>query len=312
MAAACETPGGLAPGAPILGGQSLTWATKVISDGFVFAVHEGLDPTIDGRLNRSTTFDWRLMSNAMVGRSRFGSNTQITYWVSGFLPRVFELARRPKTPEAVAKWKHERFHLFLNHRELLYAVSLILDIPIAFPGFPVGVLPAGSSLLFEVYEVPGQDEVCLHFVWWTPSQPDPKELHKRLHKRKHVLSLYALGDTAPAVPAVCRAHGGYCPLSLVENAFSLWVAETGTYREICRPNLQPNLEPERTLEANPSTGSGFDLDAAAVPVPLAGFGTTGWALLCALCACGLLVAVVSRVHHRTEDDRRTPLLDARF
>merc|ERR1712186_116451 len=95
----------------------------------------------------------------MIHDQIFGKPHQVTYWSGDFIPTLLSLARMPLFKPV------NKLHVFLNHRELIYAVAKILDIPVQFPGLAKGSLPSGCSLIVEVYEE------GVRLFLWAPSQP---------------------------------------------------------------------------------------------------------------------------------------------
>eukprot|EP00992_Anisonema_acinus_P012246 TRINITY_DN7998_c0_g1_i1.p1 TRINITY_DN7998_c0_g1~~TRINITY_DN7998_c0_g1_i1.p1 ORF type:complete len:484 (+),score=99.77 TRINITY_DN7998_c0_g1_i1:57-1454(+) len=239
--------------------KTLTWAAKAVSDAFTFAANEGLDPTIDGRISHEDIQAFKHVAGSMVKGSRFGTDQQMTYWVSNFLPTVLKLATLPNARHAAA-WVHNRLHLFLNHRELVYASAHVLGIPIAYPGLPVDVLPAGCMLLFEIYEKDG--ESFMKFFWWGPSHPDAQDINKAKGEDS-VAELYKHGNVIPTAPHGCNPDE-LCPLAHVKALFDAWTNQTGTYQQICGLDGEEELAVSRLV--TPGAASWFAMPAVVLMV----------------------------------------------
>lgn len=199
--------------------KPLTWAAKAIGDIFSFTANEGLDATIGGRITAEEVAAFKHVVNGMVSGTRFSKNHQLTYWVSDFLPTVFKLSKMPLKG-------NNKFHLFLNHRELIYASAHMLGLSIQFPDAPPDVLPSGCALIFEVY-----DE-GLKMYWWAPSRPSFDQKKWANEKGVNMQELYDKGITIPTSPTGCT-DDEICPLDKVEEVFNDFTKETGTYKEIC-------------------------------------------------------------------------------
>lgn len=223
--------------------KTLTWGVKAISDAFSFAANEGLDATMGGRLAVEDLAAFKAVAAGMVNGTRFGHPHQLTYWVSNFLPNLFLLATRPNETVKLDLWKTQKFHLFLNHRELIYSIAHILGLKIEFPNMPPDVLPAGCFLGFDMYEM-DDGSISLKFYWWGPTRPPGALKRDTLNRTGSLLSLYDEGIMIPVAPHGC-AIDEYCPVKHVERLFTSWTSKTGTYHEIC--NLPP-FKPFRRSE----------------------------------------------------------------
>lgn len=209
--------------------KNLPWATKAINDAFTFSLNEGLDPTM-GVLTDADLASLKALSTYMVEGTRFSLPHQMTYWVSNFLPNLFNLARRNPQDDT---FDTHKFHLFLNHRELMLAIATILKIPIPFKG---GGLVAGCMITFEVWEKEG--ETYLKFYWWGPTTPTPTDKAKAF-KSKSFESLYTGGNEYPTAPNGCEPNE-LCPLTHVMSLFTNYTAHTGNYKWVCDLHNFPN------------------------------------------------------------------------
>lgn len=108
----------------------------------------------------------------MVHDMNFGQPHQITYWTGDFIPTFLGLARVPLREEV------NKLHVFLNHRELVYAVAHMLGMPIQFPGQRPDSLPSGCSLLMEVYDH------GVRAFFWSPSQPSHEDKARYLQETR--------------------------------------------------------------------------------------------------------------------------------
>jgi len=205
--------------------KGLVWALKNVMDGFSFAENEGLDATMGGRISKETIHEFHEAVEVMVQDMNFGKDHQLTYWAGDFIPTVLELARLPLLRPV------NKFHLFLNHRELLYAVATLWGINIHFPGSPEGSLPSGSSLVMEVY-----DE-GLRLFFWAPSKPTWELKSQYLKELLPMRYLFADGTMYPTQPEGC-GYGKICPVDTLANTFVKWVQRTGTYVDICDVPLE--------------------------------------------------------------------------
>lgn len=212
--------------------KTLTWGVKAISDAFSFAANEGLDATMDGALSIEDLAAFKAVASSMVNGTRFGHPHQLTYWVSNFLPNLFQIGTKPNETAKLDLWRAEKFHLFLNHRELIYSIAHILGLKIAFPGMPPDVLPAGCFLGFEMYEM-HDGSIALKFYWWGPTRPNGDLKVHTLKKKGSLLGLYKGGDMIPVAPHGCDLDE-YCPLKHIEHLFTSWTAQTGTYHHLCK------------------------------------------------------------------------------
>lgn len=214
----------------------LAWAVKAIADAFFFGMNEGLDVTMNGSLTMEDILAFKRISKEMVSGTRFSKPRQLTYWVSNFLPHLFKLAEHDAGD---ASWYDKNFHLFLNHRELIYAIAHILEIPIQFPGSTPDTLVAGCSLTFEIYEK-ADGQAFMKFLWWGPTQPDTPSKRTALLMDDSLLGLYKGGNEVPAAPRGCTP-GELCPLAHIKEIFYNFTAQTGSYQEICGIERPQNL-----------------------------------------------------------------------
>jgi len=103
---------------------------------------------------------------------------------------------------------------------------------------PPDVLPAGCFLGFEIYEM-DDGSSSLKFYWWGPTRPNGELKMHTLNRTGSLLSLYKGGVMIPVAPHGCQIDQ-LCPLKHVEELFSSWTAQTGTYHKLCKlPPFQP-------------------------------------------------------------------------
>mmetsp|Transcript_1350 Transcript_1350/g.3576 ORF Transcript_1350/g.3576 Transcript_1350/m.3576 type:complete len:537 (+) Transcript_1350:88-1698(+) len=205
--------------------KTLTWAAKAVMDAFTFSENEGLDPTMGGRINMTTIKAFHGVVEGMVQGMNFGKPHQITYWAGDFIPTFLSLARVPLV-EPVNK-----LHVFLNHRELIYAVAHMLGMPIAFPGQRPDSLPSGCSLVVEVYDH------GVRIFFWAPSRPSHDMKGKYLREKLPMTDLYKHGVLLPT-PAYGCAPGQVCPVESLAYSFVNWVSRTGTYVQLCNVSVE--------------------------------------------------------------------------
>lgn len=212
----------MVPGQIVVEGKnrSITWAAKIVMDAFTFGLNEGLDATMGGRISLETISEFKNKIEDIVHQQNFGKPHQLTYWAGDFIPTMLQLARFP-LPDEVNK-----FHLFLNHRELMYAVAKLWKIPIQFPGSEPDSIPSGASLIMEVYEE------GLRLFFWMPSRPSAEDKAKHFKEDKPINKLYPGGTLIPVEPQGC-VLGHLCPLDVLALHFVQHVRKTGTYVDIC-------------------------------------------------------------------------------
>lgn len=218
------------PGA-VVGGKprTLMFIAKIVNDAFTFAENEGINNTLGGRLSPSTIHKFQSVIGASVHERDFSKPHQLTYWTSAFIPTAFKLTSDPlQHPE-------NKYHLFLNHRELIYSTAHIFGTPIAFPGDLIDTLPTAVSLIFEVYD----NGVKLFF--WAPSKPPFEAKAKALADGVPLQELY--GDHGTIIstrPSGCPAVG-ICPVDTLISTYLKHVEKTGTWAEICGVSKEDNF-----------------------------------------------------------------------
>lgn len=241
------------------GKKGVVLEAKNVADAFGFAENEGLDSTMGGRLNETTVRRFRKVLGDAVHDLNFGKPHQLTYWVAEFIPHILGLSRVPLVqPENL-------FHLFLNHRELIYGIAHIWGMPIDFPGMSKDNFPTASSIIIEVYD---------HGVktfFWTPTLPDTAAKAKYLSEELPVRDLYHMGRLWPTAATGCHLHQ-VCPVEqLVQNWLAL-VRRTGTYVDICNVSKEDTFFAKGEVSLgimedwiqgqDTSTGAGMNLVAS--------------------------------------------------
>eukprot|EP00930_Biecheleria_cincta_P055074 TRINITY_DN41444_c0_g1_i1.p1 TRINITY_DN41444_c0_g1~~TRINITY_DN41444_c0_g1_i1.p1 ORF type:complete len:522 (+),score=54.96 TRINITY_DN41444_c0_g1_i1:25-1590(+) len=237
--------------------KDFLWAAKAVMDAFLFARNEGLDHTLGGLIAESVIEEFNAVVNENLHDQIFGMPHQLTYWTGDFIPTLLTLARVP-LHEPVNK-----LHVFLNHRELIYATAHILGIPIEFPNMNKDSLPSGCSLILEVYD----DGVRLFF--WAPSQPSFEQKARYLSSGRPVKDLFLRGSLLPVHPKACPLQGRVCPVRALASTFVEFVHKTGTYVQICNVSL------EDTYFAKGEASLGI-VETWVEPSPLAGGRNVSW------------------------------------
>eukprot|EP00808_Paulinella_micropora_P000487 g26889.t1 len=218
--------------------KNLAWASKAINDAFQFAINEGIDPTMHGRISHEDLVAFKNIVSHLVKGTRFGKGHQLTYWVSEFLPTV--LAGLAKPPPNIDEprgrfhrtWRDQKFWFFLNHRELLYSIAHMLGLPIELPGFSPDTLPPGCSLQFEVYQNKVSKEVFLNMSWWAPTAANFEDKKRIREAGGNLMDLYRYGTMVPVAPRGCVA-GRLCPLDRVYYLWKTFTEQTGSWKQVC-------------------------------------------------------------------------------
>ncbi|CEM17861.1 unnamed protein product [Vitrella brassicaformis CCMP3155] len=224
---------------------------KIIDDSFLFAETESFDMSLDGNLLpkdlkafHDFAFDWMMYAF-------FGTEEQVTYWAGRFpakLMELFESTPGYKTaseegakegegggggPLAAAAGNPTKMYVFLNHRELLYAVLKLFDVPVTLPGHIPSYLVTASTIVWEVYQEGDEEPYVKTLIWW-PTDLEEGDLDKDTNPL-----INSKGNYIEVTPTICESLGGKCPVSKYKEAFQQWVETTGSYKQLCLPYYTP-------------------------------------------------------------------------
>ena len=201
------------------GGLDSVQGLKDVVDALVFDEEQDF-PGLREPLTDRGMAELRQLQYQMLMERCYGSDRMVTYWASGF-PRT--LLQHIST--TLAEMKGEgggeggllaRYYSYHGHRELLYAMGLLLGWPFHFPGQPVvfnqSALPSGATLFFELHT--GHHSSWLEFYHWTPAGG------------REAVSL-------TKCPPPCSVEA----FSTVVNQH---ISRTGTFEEICSPASPPD------------------------------------------------------------------------
>lgn len=235
-------------------GKTLNWLLKAAADGFHMAKNEGIDTSMVTKDAKSAEVVDKVieLAGTMTNENRFGSKEKIVYWAGSFLEKaLFANLRKPsgkkekKESLDIPGWKGKsslpwsdspeeffetnRFLLFLNHRELVVAVSSILGLTELTQGTP----PSGSMILWELHENDSsKGDMWVEIYFWKPSSPSFEKKHEYLKNAKNVDELYSLGQVEQLKPLVC-ANPLKCKIEELEVAYQKLVDEVGDWKEVC-------------------------------------------------------------------------------
>jgi hypothetical protein len=195
---------------PLVSGDDSVLGFKDVIDALVFDEEQGLPP-MKGGLSTSDLRTVRQLQFTMLMERYFGTDRKITYWASGFPDTLLE-----KIHTALDSGGSEvRYYSYHGHRELLYAMGLMLGWPYAFPRLPKALnqtaVPPATTLFFEIHsDGGGARGNWLEFFMWTPA-----------------------GGRETVTLSKCPSSP--CRVTDFEDIIRQHIARTGTVDEICAP-----------------------------------------------------------------------------
>ena len=209
-------------------GEDEVLGIKDVADAFIFDEAQGLPP-LPG-LNDSTRSIFRQLQFTMLMERYYSTPRQITYWSSDFpnvLLRNFKIA----TAENLNAIPAIRYYSYHGHRELLYAVSLLLGIPLHFPNQPSAfnqtAVPPAATLLFELHS----------------NDVDSTAVLKSSNTTYYVKTFTWSYDTGLQSVQLKNCSSVECPLDDFANIIHSHFAKTGTWQDICSSSANTPIVP---------------------------------------------------------------------
>lgn len=191
---------------PFIGREDTVLGIKDVVDAFVFDEEQGL-PRLPKDLTTSDLQALRQLQFQMLMERYYGTDRMITYWASGFPDTLLDNIYTALHTNDASKIRYYSYH---GHRELLYAMGLMLGWPYAFHQLPKALnqtaVPSATTLFFEVHS--HDSEQWLEFFMWTPE-----------------------GGREAVKLTKCPSNP--CKVSDFEDIIRKHIARTGTVDEIC-------------------------------------------------------------------------------
>lgn len=198
---------------------------KDVADAFLFEKEQNIT-SIRG-MNDDIRSDLRKLQFQMLMERYYDTPRKITYWSSQFPVRILQHMKTAVLNHYHGVPSPIRYYSYHGHRELMYALSLMLEWPFQFENQPKALgqtaIPPGTSMFFEIH-VPEVDN--------TPSIERNVDDFLSLA----YLQFYMWSPDTKRVPiqlGFCNAH---CTVSAFTAHIEQFIHQTGTWQSMCEHN----------------------------------------------------------------------------